>query len=484
MTTPISSLKKTKRSPLPSPSQPTADSSDSFRHPDFSDDQIQHLTENVPAFRLIRTMRPFRQSECGLSLLETINTNPRGCDDSSTLKDVDSSSTLSSNDHELISLLMSRLVQLENRLSDAHKQLLDKEKKIYKLEDKLRSLEKIDYNAASSSELDLQYKKLQQQVSEMEKFLNDYGMIWIGSKRSSSLLSTTTSESSKEDRIKSDLLWKPDSSVSTNKEFHVDYDLVVGNIKELNILAGDGKSQIDVTSGSAKLKTIEPIPLTLYANGILMFAGPFRPFTDTRTRDCIQDFMDGFYPSELQPLYPEGVPFKVSDKRHVVYRGNKIPFTGVGMHLFGDETSEQETDPDMKECLLVTSDFTSRPSSTRRFLEKLPKVVINSGKLFNIRDSIAHTIQDPPKINNKIVNVPTPASKRNNGQKSKRRTISIRVKSEAGTEVYLLKLYVDDTFADMCKYLDSCRPDSSEYEIISLCPYKVFNNKNATLRES
>ena len=49
----------------------------------------------------------------------------------------------------------------------------------------------------------------------------------------------------------------------------------------------------------------------LYANGIVMFSGPFRPFTDAETRICIKDIMDGFFPSELQNRYPDGVPFSV-----------------------------------------------------------------------------------------------------------------------------------------------------------------------------
>ena len=56
----------------------------------------------------------------------------------------------------------------------------------------------------------------------------------------------------------------------------------------------------------------DAIQLTLYANGIVMFSGPFRPFTDPTTQVCVQDFMDGYFPSELQHRYPDGIPFSVS----------------------------------------------------------------------------------------------------------------------------------------------------------------------------
>ena len=57
----------------------------------------------------------------------------------------------------------------------------------------------------------------------------------------------------------------------------------------------------------------DPIPLTLYANGIIMFHGPFRPFSDQTTQMCIRDLMDGYFPSELQTRYPDGVPIAVSE---------------------------------------------------------------------------------------------------------------------------------------------------------------------------
>ena len=61
----------------------------------------------------------------------------------------------------------------------------------------------------------------------------------------------------------------------------------------------------------------DSVPLTLYANGIMMFSGPFRPYTDKLTQICIKDLMDGYFPSELQERYPDGVPFNVSELRDI-----------------------------------------------------------------------------------------------------------------------------------------------------------------------
>ncbi len=55
----------------------------------------------------------------------------------------------------------------------------------------------------------------------------------------------------------------------------------------------------------------DPLRLMLYANGILLGAGPFRPFGDELTDELVRDLVDGYFPSELQERYPEGIPLAV-----------------------------------------------------------------------------------------------------------------------------------------------------------------------------
>ncbi|CAF4836570.1 unnamed protein product, partial [Rotaria magnacalcarata] len=52
------------------------------------------------------------------------------------------------------------------------------------------------------------------------------------------------------------------------------------------------------------LKRIEPISLILYANGIFLFNGPFRSYTEPSTQQFIRDVQDGYFPSELQERFP------------------------------------------------------------------------------------------------------------------------------------------------------------------------------------
>uniref|UniRef100_A0A672MCQ2 UBX domain-containing protein 11 n=1 Tax=Sinocyclocheilus grahami TaxID=75366 RepID=A0A672MCQ2_SINGR len=106
-----------------------------------------------------------------------------------------------------------------------------------------------------------------------------------------------------------------------------------------------------------------------------MFSGPFRSYQDPSTQECMQDLMDGFFPSELQERFPNGVPFQVwtSDTRFE--------------HDFG-----------MIHIYCITLNCQSvwhlgKKLSMEQFLRKLPVTVVKEGKVISIRDSIkAHLL--------------------------------------------------------------------------------------------
>ncbi|NWI92548.1 UBX11 protein, partial [Pitta sordida] len=87
----------------------------------------------------------------------------------------------------------------------------------------------------------------------------------------------------------------------------IDFDLILENVKYLNLLAGEGTARVEHTLRGARLRRAQPLPLTLYQNGIVMCHGAFRPYQDPSTQQCLQDIMDGYFPSELQPRYPDGI---------------------------------------------------------------------------------------------------------------------------------------------------------------------------------
>ncbi|KAJ8315408.1 hypothetical protein KUTeg_007558 [Tegillarca granosa] len=309
---------------------------------------------------------------------------------------------------------------------------------------------------------------------------------------------------------------------------------MVENIQDLNVLAGEGISKIQHTTDGARLKKHDGIPLTFYANGIVMFSGPFRPFTDPTTQQFIQDITDGYFPSELQSKYPDGVPFIVN-KRPVV-------FTGAGQVL-GGETKPSRLVPSSldkgiqhSQDLEVTSQLPGPQYSADQFLQKLPKTVIKDGKVIDIRQSVAsnlkqgekepavtiietETVKDMKKRLDKHESDNRPITPRN--------TTTLRIKAESGNQTYILKMKFNETIGDLRRYIDlhsschtpnmniymsmimsvsikfsiksgcECFPfDSSctrfkfsiarpvgapDYQIVSAYPNRIFDNKIATL---
>lgn len=306
MSSPISSLKKGKRNPL-DPRQLQVP----FRNPNHGPDD--------PSNSMLKRDGPLKLPK-----------SP--------------SSTNVPSDHDLLGSMMTRLTQAEQQLRVSQTQLQEKDKKIRILEEKAKLLEKArGYNSDTITELEKKCRRLQTQVFQMEEFLSDYGMIWVGDDEADSNYDNLE-ESPSEGRSSLNShqgIWKPDSSLVGNatREFKMDFDRVLNNIRELNILAGEGCSDITRTKDGARLKVRDPVPLCLYSNGILMFDGPFRPYSDPVTQQCMQDIMDGFFPGELQSRYPDGVPLEVQDKRDVVFedRRTALLFPGTGQSLIGDE---------------------------------------------------------------------------------------------------------------------------------------------------
>lgn len=64
----------------------------------------------------------------------------------------------------------------------------------------------------------------------------------------------------------------------------IDYNTLLENIRELNVLAGESEMHFEPQNRNnqrniSTLKRVEPINITIYANGIFLFNGPFRSFS-------------------------------------------------------------------------------------------------------------------------------------------------------------------------------------------------------------
>ncbi|KAG9330871.1 hypothetical protein JZ751_021837 [Albula glossodonta] len=351
-----------------------------------------------------------------------------------------------------MSTMMQKLTQLER-----------KEKKIAVLEEKLKVLQKSKDDPTDSSASqhprdpswveDLEQKcfTLQAQVWEMETFLSDYGLVWVGSS------SEPHQEEGREEEVHhGHHLWQP----------------------------GEGMSHIEPTHRGARLATRSPIPLSLYRNGIIMFNGPFRSYQEPSTQQCMQDLMDGYFPSELQQRFPDGVPFQLVDRREEDFmeRRGGLQFPGQGKAVGGTpENTLSSIGQYPGKAVHETHGDQGGKLSTEQFLNKLPKMVIKAGKVFEIQNSLKETLQGSSSSCSPAVTViETPGLQ---GPRAPGDDVTLlKVREVDGGQSFLLRMLLSETVGHLRQYLDSHRVQTkTTYDIISTFPLCHYDDDSLTL---
>ncbi|XP_069827623.1 UBX domain-containing protein 11 [Dendropsophus ebraccatus] len=371
-------------------------------------------------------------------------------------------------DFELLSSTVKRVSELETRVKLQAREIQLKDQEIATLEQKIKKLQTRRTGQPQDEKqfhkLEKKCQELQKKVNDMEQFLNDYGLIWVGEEGSS--------EASEQ------MIPQSGAGHSSESGFQPDYDLVLENLRDLNVLGGEGVSHIEYKEGAARLRSPEPIPLTLYKNGIIMFQGPFRSYQESSTQQCLRDIMDGYFPSELQTRFPDGVTFQVTDMRNVVFRERRSwdQFPGSGQSV-----GCVEANPAM------TSEIPGPQLSVKQFLDRLPKSVIKGGRVIDIQGSIRATLLGPKadeKTQESLVESPLVLSM-DKGTQANAVVCTLRIKSEAGDHTYKMRMLPTETIGDLRAYLSQHRAcDMSSCDIIRPFPHHVYDNNASTLEEA
>ncbi|XP_062841584.1 UBX domain-containing protein 11 [Trichomycterus rosablanca] len=389
-------------------------------------------------------------------------------------------------DMELMSSMMQKISQLEKKVKTQEQEINQKNKRISVLEEKLKLRLDVEKTGGQKQDEDRMIKrcqKLQKQVWEMERFLNDYGMIWVGSgdddDGDDDDDEDETADKTHREHTSSKTSWKAEASVV--RRFSVNFDLVLKNIQELNLMAGG--TSITFVPGGAKLAERPSVPLWLFTNGIAMFNGPFRSYDHPSTQRCMQDIMDGYFPSELQDRFPDGVTFQVHDRRDEEFR---TEFPGKG-HMTGQSEQKETTNT-------VTGQshyrLPGRTLSVQQFVNKLPERVVRAGNVISIRSALRTHLQGLEGAENHQENIiETPAlrtlrERSDSGTLCESDVTSLRVKSEDRETTFLLKMFFNETVGHLRQYLDTHRGSSKPpYDIISALPHPhCHNNDSQTLQ--
>uniref|UniRef100_A0A8C7CNI3 UBX domain-containing protein 11 n=1 Tax=Oncorhynchus kisutch TaxID=8019 RepID=A0A8C7CNI3_ONCKI len=479
MSSPLSMLRKNRRVPLPGPM-------------------------NQQGRRVPFKENPF--SEYGATLLNDVSAlnhpapqaqaTDSACPSKSNGKQRKSNSCCAPpSDLELMSSMVQRLTLLETKVKTQALDIDHKEKIITALGEKMKLLQKsTEKNSDRSREDDLikTCHRLQGQVSEMERFLNDYGMIWVGSGEERDTASQQEVEEAEQTQSSERGVRQPETSVA-RRNFQINFDLVLQNIQQLNILAGEGESYVRVTSRGAQLAQQHLIPLRLYSNGIFMFNGPFRSYQEASTQQCMQDLMDGYFPSELQDRFADGVPFQVHDRREEEFQERRpwAEFPGKGQAVVG--CTEGEKSDSLEHAYCTVSQIPGRKLTMDQFLNRLPKVVVKAGRVIDIRDSVKASLQGSSDASNShavtVIDTPELQAMKERLELHEtdphnlvRDVTTLRVKSEDGEHTYIMKMRFSETIGHLRQYLDKHRwTDATAYDIISAFPQRWYSEDSQTL---
>nr|XP_023421455.1 UBX domain-containing protein 11 isoform X3 [Cavia porcellus] len=356
---------------------------------------------------------------------------------------------------ELMTSMTRKMQELEQQVQAQTDEILSKDQKILALEELVKTLQQHqgEVTMQRQEELETLCTQLQRQVGEMERFLSDYGLQWVGEPMDQENSEDRTGpEDHEKDWMMAKKFWKPGDSLVPPE---VDFDRLLASLKDLSELVVEGDTQVIPVPGGARLHALEPIPLKLYQNGIVMFNGPFRPFHHPATQ--------------------------VSDLRDQVYPEHGLgPFPGEGCVVGGQRMLQA---PDRLE---VPPGMTAE-----KLLNRLPKFVIRQGEVIDIRGSIRDTLKNycplPVPIQEIIVETPALAAERQRSQESPNTAAPplcmLRVKSENGEQAFLLMMRPEDTIGAVRALLAQARAmDAATFEIFSTFPPRVYQDDALTLQ--
>ncbi len=221
--------------------------------------------------------------------------------------------------HAAVASLSARLTQMERLLRNQEAVLRKRDEELVARDDEIARLRRTN--------------------RQMQRFLADYGLEWVGDKDGSSGepsragsrggsgksgggggrraggadeggRSTTPAKSGKSGGK------SPGSGPPTPRCAAPDMERVRAAVAELNELASSsGASEVARRAdGSHGFAGAAALHLTFWRDGLQVGELPVRAWSDASARAFMRDLLDGYFPYELKHAYPEGVHFLLRDR--------------------------------------------------------------------------------------------------------------------------------------------------------------------------
>lgn len=213
--------------------------------------------------------------------------------------------------------------------------------------------------------------------------------------------------------------------------------------------------EIVQANGMSKFKEKKTVNIIFYSNGLIVDNGSFRPYEWDITKAFLVDILDGYFPFEFKETYPNGVRINLVDKSTEKYtRSNAAQKEIISGNLHNLDNLK-----DIKNEV---------PKNKKEFLDKLPKQVVKDGIVINVRQNIASMLGDSIKENalqpgqkeltcNTECYEQVSKSKNNNEQPPRHALIRLKLPKieNISLETILIYLFPHQTIAELRNQIDN-----------------------------
>lgn len=313
------------------------------------------------------------------------------------------------NDSSLMTKMAGRLAQVERLNQQLSAKLSEQTREADALRKELEALKKACSQAAdgtveagtSSVETVLRAERdeLHQQVEDMKKFLNDYGLTWVprSAKDAAAVASGALGPpcagpsagacAGRGDSV-AERLGRPQQNAQLPRtaeggSVSVDIQVIRSRVESLNVMV----EEEDKTRGSVHH---EQVPITFFCDGVKLGERAFIPYNLRPCQELIKELLDGYFPRALRDDHPHGVQLHVVDR------------TGNGFAAWLRDFAKN--DPELADggerlrprCGHAVHAPGDAKSAGERLLSKLPeRVVSKNGQICEVRGAIAEKLGLP-----------------------------------------------------------------------------------------
>lgn len=350
-------------------------------------------------------------------------------------------------DNDLLASMAQKLAKTEKLCEIQRKEIKEKSEQIQKLAKDIERLKLLSSSEQESAFLNLENEntRLKAQVHDMEKFLADYGLKWVGNAPEGTL----DVNSLMQDIPTSEPVYR------YNLPNEIDIAIIERRIQELNIIAEKDAARWVSEGAVHRFKAPENVCITFFKNGLVLQGYPFRPYSSKEAQSLLSDILDGYFPYDLKKKYADGVPLRCVDKTAEMFKAGSS-MQGVN-------------DPSLG---LLSKD---------QFLAQLPENVIRGGEIIPVREDVAKVFGSE-KIG--TVKVETHVDQLLKQDPSLKNFTTLRIKTETGKRNLIILMLFTDNLQALKKILDKNREGKGPYELRSTFPAKVFDfNDMKSLQE-